>query len=364
MKPIHPKYKIKKGDSISSISALFGIEESIWLRYHNNMCRLSDIFTDELPKHLVDIFLLPELWDKADELNSKTHASLKKLLSTDQKNSYILKKKLSTPEKQYGCLYIFTEKDKERTVKYEVKVKYLENRNSNAFYELDRITPVYIDDKLPDLLMDNLSYEAGSIFYPLHIKINGDGNFVCVVNQEEIRNRWTTKKTTLSDYYKGEEVERYLSIMESVVNDESAINSIFETDLFITTYFASIYKSYTPTYETEKEIYYPLIRKIPLKFKVSETLKDSYTSYGTIELRHKGILTDDRTQDEIEQGCYYAVQKIMHPECNSAIGNYEGIYSLAAESMQIRSYVGKWDVELENKKTIELRIFQKEEDEI
>lgn len=59
MKTLHPKYKIKEGDTIQTITRLFEVEESVWLRYHNNMCRLNHIIRDHIPSELKEIYLLP-----------------------------------------------------------------------------------------------------------------------------------------------------------------------------------------------------------------------------------------------------------------------------------------------------------------
>lgn len=70
MKKPHPKYKIKPNDTLQSITKLFGVKEGVWKMYHNNMCRLDDIIRDTLPKHLDEIYLLPELWNKEKGLNN------------------------------------------------------------------------------------------------------------------------------------------------------------------------------------------------------------------------------------------------------------------------------------------------------
>jgi hypothetical protein len=108
---------------------------------------------------------------------------------------WYLRPDFSTLYRKYGVL-IFIEKDGiENSIKYELEIKYLKRiEKTHYLLWIDRVSEVFINDQLPDLLVDQLCYETGKIFYPLQIEIDAQGTFLSVYNMEEIQDRWKKKK--------------------------------------------------------------------------------------------------------------------------------------------------------------------------
>jgi hypothetical protein len=59
----HPTYKIQKGDTIERISERFGVEASVWRKYHNEICPITDMISSYILPSVKEIYLLPELWE-------------------------------------------------------------------------------------------------------------------------------------------------------------------------------------------------------------------------------------------------------------------------------------------------------------
>lgn len=68
----------------------------------------------------------------------------------------------------YGIQLIFTKGGKSDAIKYEFDLVYLRTIiNRSRIFKIIRNTPLFINDKAPETVSDEISFEAGSIFYPL-----------------------------------------------------------------------------------------------------------------------------------------------------------------------------------------------------
>lgn len=279
--------------------------------------------------------------------------------------SFQPEKEIPLFEKQYGCLFSFTVGEEETTLKYELNIKFVKKLSHSYLFLLDRTTPVYINDQQLDTLVDNLAYDAGCVFYPLQIEVNTNGKFAAIRNQNEIRARWPSLKEKIERYYKGKEVAKYLSLMEETLYSDRKMHEVFKNDLFISTFFRDIYKSYTSLYSLNSESLYPVVGSTsPLLFSVIEELNPQLTKQGKIEISHWGNLIDERTCTEIEDGYNWPVSKMMdNPDTIPAKGKHQAIYSLDNKTKEIKSVVGRWELYLSTTNIVEVRIFQMSTDE-
>lgn len=281
-------------------------------------------------------------------------------------NTYVLRPDFPADAKSYGCLFLFNEDGKtEKSLKYEISIKYLDDIPSMRKYlfEVKRISPVYINDLLPELLVDVLAYETGKIYYPMQVESDYSGRFSHVHNQEEIIRRFPNMKEKIETYYKGVEVDKYLALMENVLNSTEKSDEIFMNDLFYATFFAPIYVNYTTSFSFEQEMEFPVLCKVkPLKFLVKQELGKKLTDYGAIEIFHSGNLIDERTAREMEQGENFPAARMLNPLIEAAKGTYEAYYSLDKQTRQIRGINAKWILALKKKKSVEVKIHQLDSD--
>lgn len=273
-----------------------------------------------------------------------------------------LKLALKSPDftRNYGVLYRYKIAQKEHTVKFNLKVSYIKTIIDRArIFRLERTTPVFINDKEPDLIADQLASECGAIFYPLLIEVDFDGKFMAVQNHREIVDRWNKKKEAIGEYFQGEMAERYIHLMNEAIATPEQVTRIFENELFISVYFASFYRSYSTELKLEEKLLFPVAGKTgPVEFLVTEELNGFLNNAGNIELHHTGIMTDERSVQDLREERRYPIERIINTEVPAAKGNYYGRYVFEPETMSLRSAVAKWKLELEDLHETEIKIFE------
>ena len=232
MKKQHPKYKIRKGDTLESISLLFGIEKDIWTRYHNNMCSLSNVIHREnvLPAKLEEIFLLPELWEKAYKLNLLTE-SLSLNLKKDDPIELINNHLQFRPEginHKYGVTLNLAK----NKVHYEMALACIGQTGSTFRLVLDR-KQVYINDKEPDGKLYELANQMGKSIYPIIIDVNKQSReIIDICNYDEMKERCRGNIVELKRYFTGEYAERYIYLYEKQIGNLNSLKNHLQTELF------------------------------------------------------------------------------------------------------------------------------------
>lgn len=263
--------------------------------------------------------------------------------------NFSLKLQLAAPyfSRSYGLLINYKDGENEDAVKYELMVTYVKTIPEVArIFKIERTSMVYINDVAPNTTIDELSYQAGQVFYPLSIAVDFDGAYQEVHNREEIIERWPSHKRKLQEYFKGEPVERYLKLMEEVIYDEWSLNECFRKDLFISSYFCPIYKPYTSDLAVKGDLFFPVAAEgAGMSFETEQSAEPYLNDSGEIILRHKGAVKDERSVQEMEEG----------PELT---GDYTARYSLSAQTKSIQSIVATWNSGGPAKQSVELLLFR------
>ncbi len=92
---------------------------------------------------------------------------------------------------------------------------------------------IYINEKSPDSIMEELADKCGKVLYPLHIKVDANGQLLGITNQPMIKQRWELAKKQLAKEFTGKEVQLLLKNMTEVVNDLKKMTvAILEHDWF------------------------------------------------------------------------------------------------------------------------------------
>jgi hypothetical protein len=195
------------------------------------------------------------------------------------------------------------------------------------------------------------------------VETNYSGKFSGIHNDKEILQRWTDVRKKASDYFNGDEVEQYLNLMEKMLNSKEDLDKSFANDLFFRIFFAPVYKDYTQSFSVQSEFSYPVMGKInPLKFLVEQKLCEELTDYNAVKIIHSGKMIDERTVLDLEQGENYPVNKILYPDIDPASGTYEAYYTLNPKTKQIRTIDARWKLELNVRRTVEVKIHQMDSD--
>jgi hypothetical protein len=263
-------------------------------------------------------------------------------------------------KKNYGYVLTINNGRKSNTIKYEVDITYLKaTPQRTRLFEIARTSIVFINDMEPDLLVDKLAYEVGSVFYPLKIEVNFDGSFLAVANPDEIRKRWYTRKGEITNYFKGEHADRYCQMMEKVIANDDRLNRALKNDYLIVTYFSPIYKSYTPQFAFTNIYGYPLIGKsTPVLFSIEQRVDEYLNELNGIELRHTGTAVDDRSADDLIHRRSFALSQSVDESIKPVSGQYVARYILNDRSKIIRAINAEWTLCLNNDLTIAVSLYE------
>ncbi|MCX2451706.1 hypothetical protein OQX61_10580 [Pedobacter sp. PLR] len=241
-------------------------------------------------------------------------------------------------QQHYGLVILFEEEGLWHEIKYELSVTYLGlNEEQNFLWQLDRTSPVYINEVIPELLADKLAYEAGKIFYPLIVETKRDGKFLGVKNCNEIRKRWTKVRVDIENYFEGTYAAKYIHLMDERLMEDNFIQICFREDWFIQTYFQSIYKNYNAQLNLEEQLVFPNLDPMALGYKTVESVNPRTNHFGALQLQHQGILEQD--------------------EINLATGGYQAKYILSPVSKAIQMIIAEWWVKEITEKKVTLKLF-------
>lgn len=289
----HPKYILKKEDTLQIITQLFGIEESIWKQYHNNMCRLDHIIRDKIPEHVKDIFLLPELWYKETELNNileKKAEFRTKDIQINRIPDLNLYPKTDKFSQSYWFRYILKTNGDQTDIYHKMKIVFSHKEsNSNSVYIIDKISDTYINDELPNLCMEEFASETGKVFYPIIIELGEDRQLHSIHNHKEIEARWRNNILPgISLRYDGEIVRKYLDKMNQIIESKDQLEEVFRKDLFIQNLFG-VYYGDMRQYKRTSTISFPLGKFTSIPFSVNSKLDEYLTTKGDIGITQEGV---------------------------------------------------------------------------
>lgn len=316
MKKQHPKYIVKQTDTIALITELFGVVEDIWKRYHNNMCCLDDVIKDNLPEHLKEIYLLPELWDKELVLNKsifqiETIKHEEQPVTLGYQNTLFIKNTLNSGT--YGVKIAIQDGSIVKTIKYKIAVKWLGKNDSSFLVEVGYPEDTRINDKLPDIKTDQLAVDVYKILFPIVFVVNKQGCIEDIGNYEEIKFRWENTQGDIRKYRFGELLDKYLNICSKSLSDEVKLLRKLKKNYFLYCYFFGIYQSYREQYFVKKEFEFPVLSQTEnIIFSTNCKISEYQDKYGMIQVTINGELKDN-SESEIfqsnnapEEATYYA----------------------------------------------------------
>ncbi len=203
----------------------------------------------------------------------------------------------------YGVQISFEDEDKKQLLlHYEIDVMCLETEDEHTFvFELHK-KQLFIDNKKPDMVMDQFAEQCGNVLYPLQVYVNTNGTILDLANYDMILQRWQVKKEILKREFSGKQVDTLLDAMDTKVADPSTIiTELKEQDWFVNLFF-------TPppsiiTRNKSREIKVPLVPyALPVAFTIKDTLTTHTNRKKDIIVSRKGIYSDSRTELDFLKG--------------------------------------------------------------
>jgi hypothetical protein len=279
-------YKIRKEDTLQSVSQELGIEAKELRRYHNAYCLLADIIEKDFKHYSKFLILAPE--DYVKKTNTIIEKKPKKVGFGENNKLPFLPRGIC---KDYSVEYTFEVGNQIDTMGMAVRVKWLAtDDNKYALFEIKRSINLFIDNNEPDRIMDELGARIVDVLYPLKIVVDEFGKWVDIHNYKEIVSRWESKKNEVFNYYKKDVkvTQQLIDFAEDALKSSDQLFTSLSSDYFLWSFFNGIHTCYTADYLFEEEISFPLKKNKELPFKVEQKINPFLNEEGFIEVEQKG----------------------------------------------------------------------------
>jgi hypothetical protein len=305
----HPAYKVKKSDTLAGVSERLGMDEDVWITYHNKISPVSRwIWRDSFPVNTEEIYLPPELWEKADELNS----ALNNEEIWEKKTYRKIKFGFDTTPLHYSVALTLTNDETVNTIKYEISVRQIAQKNNHHYIEINKEPKIYINNEEPDLMFDVSAVKAASALYPLVLVVTPKAGIVSIDNMPDIQKRWENIKQEIRKYYSSETLEQYLHLNNEAMQSEEILRKSLRNDWFLHAYFNNIYQDYGRAHSIANRIVTPFILDAAcVEYSVQQTINPTgeEDNFIKIEMNGEHSLNNLETQYKPENkqaGTYYA----------------------------------------------------------
>ncbi|MFB9110647.1 LysM peptidoglycan-binding domain-containing protein [Flavobacterium gyeonganense] len=287
----HRTYKVKKGDTLESVSLELGIAASELRRYHNIYCEIPDLIEADFKRHLEFLILAPEK-SEAEILEAEVKTKQKVSLGKEYKLPF-LPQEIS---KEYKVQYTTEVGDQIDTIEMEVGVKWLaSDKNKFHLFEIRRQS-IHINNEIPDTVMDELAAKTAEVLYPLEIVVDESGKWIDVHNYSEIINRWEGVKTEILDYYEGEVIQIYIDHTECALENIDTLLKSLASDYFLRVFFNAIHIGYTANYEFKNNVSFPLEKDEESLFEVEQKIDPFLDESYLVKVEQKGDYKDSESE--------------------------------------------------------------------
>jgi len=215
----------------------------------------------------------------------------------------------------YGVVLVFEDEvQKKLQIHFEIDV-FCINKTDDDYFEIEIFKhQIYINEKKPDILIDELSERCGKVIYPLNLKVNKQAKVLNIVNQHTIIERWEREKENIKQLYNSKEVSLLVNNMDSIIYDKKKLTDlILQRDWFITLFFSPIYTSSVKS-KTRKELKFPIIPYAPgVSYEIENEIIEHPNKKGDIIFNQKGLCIDHRSEKDILRGNQISFEKTKRP---------------------------------------------------
>lgn len=185
-------------------------------------------------------------------------------------------------KKNYKVEVVFEETIYDRTrIVYEVSVENLEVDSSGSFLCYVTMKNFLINNKEPDLIMEQIAYKCRKPFETLVLIVAKNGEIIGLNNHPDILERWSVLKERLLIEYSGKEFEKYIELMQNAIENQDVFLSKLKQDIFISQFFYPIYE----------EVFVDFKKKNIEKIKFFNI---NYQINMLLEIENGGELNDDQ----------------------------------------------------------------------
>jgi len=213
-------------------------------------------------------------------------------------------------KRKYGVVLVFQDEKNKIQIHYEIDIICLGRLNEKDFkFEVFK-NQVFINERVPDSIIDVLAERCGNVLYPLQVKVNNIGKVTSILNHNDIKSRWEKEKESIKQSYKGSSYDQIINSMEKVISNPKKVeNLFFQRDWFIKLFFVPIY-NFNKLSKLDQNIELPFIPyKLPIKYSIKQFANIHPSKNGVIQIKRKGIYNDLRNEKDLKKGNLLSISK-------------------------------------------------------
>jgi len=276
------KHIVQKGETLKSIASLYNLSTDVVKGFHNNCCDVKDMI-------LIDLTGQKEIFIPRTAITDKN-----RLVEFGRGNSLVFQ-----PQKafsRYGVTISIENGDRKNELKYETSVRWLNTEHKLHFFEIDRISNLYLNEEEVNEIADLLAYKTSKVLYPLQISVDETGKFNDIENLSVFKERWAGVKEEIYKEFDGETVDQYCEKIEKIILQPEGISLYLQNDYFIRALFFGIYQSFGKDYQIELNETFPVVNNpVEPKYDIQLEIDPLKDEYGLIAIEGEGRLNDERT---------------------------------------------------------------------
>lgn len=253
---------------------------------------------------------------------------------------------LGAIDKGYWYRFFLEKDDSKIEIRYKLLIRFIRQQTeTSALLLIDRLSDVYINDLQPSRSFDQLAYETGKVFYPLVIEMDTENNWLDIRNYKQIITKWKEISGQVRLCFSGEEVDRYLEMMDEIIADKEKIKRILENDLPMHFCLKTIYHPYKRWFETENVINFPVGDYSLVPFQVKHVLHKNIGESGIDEVIQTGyeIRQNDRIFEQM------GIEEVDN--------TYKAKFILDSKTQWIKEAEAEWDFKFPIQKKIKIILF-------
>ncbi|MET3036295.1 hypothetical protein ABXT08_09350 [Chryseobacterium sp. NRRL B-14859] len=336
------KHVVQKNETLKSIAALYSLDPDALKLFHNNHCPVKDMI-------LIELTGQKEIYIPRTAVTDKDT-----LVKLGRGNALIFQ-----PEHlfcKYGVVINIESGDSRNELKYETSVRWLRKENRLHFFEIDRISNLYLNEEEVNEIADTLAYKTSKVLYPLQISVDEQGKFNAVENLSVFKERWPGIKEEVYEEFEGETVDRYCQKIEEIIGQPDAMDFYLKNDYFIRTLFSGIYQSFGLNYQIKRTESFPVMNNpIEPKYEVQLKIDPLKDEYDLVNITGEGKLSEERTIYELINEAPFPMIIKDPPEINEA-GSCRMQYYLNGKSQLAESVYFEYSIMLKKEKKISVII--------
>jgi len=253
----------------------------------------------------------------------------------------------SKEKRVYGfCYENFENNVLKSQIHYEIEIHSMDDDFSdNCIFEINR-KQLYINNRTPDLKIEQIVQKAAQTIFPLRIKIKSNGEIQEILTGNTIKKRWLSVKEDLLKYYKGETISKVIHKIETVLLNDVLLKQSISQNWFFHLYFKPLYVDYTEKLKCKFIWNSPVFGNQSIEYGAVHTIEENYDADDKIKIKVNGITIDERTIEEIMEGYAFPKKHLSDEVSEPVESTMDVTYKLYKEDRSIFSVAGTFETKI------------------